>query len=83
MQKWEYHVGRCVPGQLDPDGHFRSETRVGADWFLYMGREHGWLPIKDALNHLGGEGWELVGIQELSVSENAVASRYVFKRPKP
>jgi hypothetical protein len=48
-----------------------------------MGREYGWLPIKDALNHLGGEGWELVGIQELSVSENAVASRYVFKRPKP
>ena len=66
MVKWEYRV---IPmkTQIHTD-HFHSESKPVIE------------NVQNDLNALGNEGWELVGIQDVHLSDDRVFTVVYFKR---
>ncbi len=71
MQQWQYRV---INLEIDNQGRQIWSAAAGQWGRVSLGTD--WTPV---LEELGGEGWELAGLLNLSARHY----RFVFKRPKP
>jgi hypothetical protein len=67
MQRWEYMTLVAQANYGSVKYHINGELNVNL-------RN---VPLPTVLNQCGGQGWELVGMRQVSQNE----SMYIFKRP--
>ncbi len=68
MVKWEYKV-IPIKTQIHSD-HFQVDSKPVME------------DVQDDLNNLGNEGWELVGIQDISLRDGRMFTVAYLKRQK-
>ena len=76
MQKWEYKTLR-IAWKLHKNGIYIEYVTGGS---VIKSTEHKGKELDTYLDELGGQGWELVAIWQVSAVET---NGYTFKRPKP